>query len=207
MTPVPRRTAKDGSDRSPRGRLRPLQAAFVAEYLVDLNATQAAIRAGYSPKTADSQASDLLTLPKIQLAIQAALRARQARTQITQDRVLHELAILAFSSVDHYEVDDDGNVVPKPDAPPGVIRAISSVKHTIRRDALGNTTREVEFRLWDKPGPVKLAGQHVGLFTKRVEVTGRDGGPIEVARKALVGLTDAELAAIEKAALLAGGGA
>ncbi len=205
MTPLPRRPAKRGQDASPNGRLNPKQGFFVDEYLVDFDARAAAMRAGYSPRSAHVQASELLNLPKIQLAIQRALRARQARTQITQDRVLEELALLAFSSVDHYEVDAVGRVAVRPEAPVGAIRAISSIKHTIRTDGDGNVTRDIEFRLWDKPGPLKLAGQHVGLFTKKIEISGAGGGPIEVARRALVGLTDAELAAVEKAASLTGG--
>lgn len=70
--------------------------AFVQEYLVDLNATQAAIRAGYSPKTAKSQGQRLLTNVDIQKAIQKAMEARAVRTEITQDMVLEELASVAM---------------------------------------------------------------------------------------------------------------
>ena len=67
------------------------QKAFVREYLVDLNATQAAIRAGYSSNTATKIASENLTKPDIQKAVQAALKAREKRTEVTQDYVITKL--------------------------------------------------------------------------------------------------------------------
>ena len=72
------------------------QQLFVEEYLKDLNATQAAIRAGYSAKTAYAIAEKLLRKAEIKQAIQEAMKARSDRTEITQDRVLQELARLAF---------------------------------------------------------------------------------------------------------------
>jgi phage terminase small subunit len=73
------------------------QKRFVKEYLVDLNATQAAIRAGYSKKTAGSQGQRLLKNVEIQTAIQASATRRAQRTEITADRVVEELATVAFS--------------------------------------------------------------------------------------------------------------
>ena len=72
-------------------KLTPKQAQFVQEYLVDLNGTQAAIRAGYSQRGATVQASWLLANPKVQLAVQQAVVARVERTQIDQDWVLDNL--------------------------------------------------------------------------------------------------------------------
>ena len=77
-------------------KLTPKQKRFVSEYLIDLNATQAAIRAGYSPKTANEQGARLLANVSIAKAIQEARDKRQQRTEITQDRVLQEYARLAF---------------------------------------------------------------------------------------------------------------
>ena len=84
------------------------QERFVAEYLVDLNATQAAIRAGYSAKTARSQGQRLLTNADIQAAIQAAMGERQRRTGVTQDEVVEALAGIAFA-----EAGDDSDAVLK----------------------------------------------------------------------------------------------
>jgi phage terminase small subunit len=160
--------------------LTPNQERFVAEYLVDLNATQAAIRAGYSAKTASQQGARLLGNAKVAAAIAERQAARAERTGITQERVLEELALLAFSDLEHYEVADNGEVTLAPGAPRGAMRALSSIKRRISTDKDGSVTREVELKLWDKPGPLKLAGRHVGLraFMDRLEVTGKDGDPI-----------------------------
>ena len=79
--------------------LTPKQKRFVAEYLVDLNATAAAKRAGYSQKTAHSIGQENLTKPEIQSAIQEEQTERQRRTKITQDMVLREAAKLAFFDI------------------------------------------------------------------------------------------------------------
>lgn len=79
------------------GGLTDKQKAFVAEYLVDLNATQAAIRAGYSSKTAARIAVELLNKTQVAAAIQQAQAQREKRTLITADRVLTELARIAFA--------------------------------------------------------------------------------------------------------------
>lgn len=77
-------------------KLTPKQKRFVDEYLIDLNATQAAIRAGYSPKTANEQGARLLANVSIAQTLQKAMQDREQRTEITQDRVLQEYARLAF---------------------------------------------------------------------------------------------------------------
>ncbi len=75
------------------------QQLFVGEYLIDLNATRAAIRAGYSEKTAQAIGAENLTKPIIAEAIATALEARAERTEVTQDRVLEELALIGFAEM------------------------------------------------------------------------------------------------------------
>ena len=77
-------------------KLAPMQSVFVQEYLIDLNATQAAIRAGYSAKTAEQQGYQLLQKPSVQAAIAARQKEREQRTAVTADRVLLEAARLAL---------------------------------------------------------------------------------------------------------------
>lgn len=72
------------------------QKAFVQEYLVDLNATAAAKRAGYSEKTADRIGPELLGKTCVSEAIQKAMQSRQQRTQVTQDMVVQEISKVAF---------------------------------------------------------------------------------------------------------------
>ena len=85
------------AQRTPASPLTDKQQRFVEEYMVDLNATQAAIRAGYSPNTAAEQGYEHLRKPQIQLAIEKARREQQERTGITADRVLREIAAVALA--------------------------------------------------------------------------------------------------------------
>lgn len=171
--------------------LTPKQQRFVSEYLMDLNATQAAIRAGYSQKTADAIGRENLGKPLIGAAIEAEKAKRAERTEITADRVLEELGLLAFSNIDHYRINPDDTVALAPGAPAAAIRAVASIKRrTIPQKSGVGPIKEVEIRLWDKPGPLKLAGQHVGILKDKVEHSGK----VKVEQEASA-LTDAELKA------------
>ena len=178
----PRKPPKAAPELS-KGALPPQQASFAREYLVDLNGKQAAIRAGYSPKTAEMQASRLLRSVKVKRVVDAALKKRAAKTEITQEKVLKELTVLAHSNVDDYQMDEGGRLVPAEGKPPAVMRAVSSVKYRSRTIGAGKAAqvvREVEFRLWDKPGTLKLEGRHVGLFPNEVK--------LEVGEETLAGI-------------------
>ena len=102
------------------------------------------------------------------------------------DEVLSETAALAQSRVDNYVVDDDGNVALAEGAPEDAMAAVQSIKRRITtrtdRDGITTKTVDVELKLWDKPGSLKLMGKHRGIFADRVEVTGKDGAPLEVTR-------------------------
>lgn len=181
--------------------LTPRQDAFVREYLIDLNATQAAIRAGYSAKTAKVQGARLLTNVDIADAIVAGQSTRSERTEITADRVLRELGIIGFSDVRNFAVDDKGTLTLVADAPDEAWRAVSSVKHKIRtftdRDGNAETNREIEFRLWDKPTALEKIAKHIRFYPpEQMEVTGKDGGPVRVAGADVDDLTDEQLAAL-----------
>src|SRR5580700_1428698 len=82
---------------------------FVAEYLVDLNATQAAIRAGYSAKTANEQAARLLANVSVREAVEKGQKQRIEKLEITSERVLAEIACLAYSDITDY-VRENGTV-------------------------------------------------------------------------------------------------
>ena len=99
QTPAKKRAAvkKVSAEDNPQLGLTPKQQRFVEEYLVDLNGAQAAIRAGYSPDTARQMATENLSKPYIQLAIAEERKAQQERTQVTADKVVTELALIAFA--------------------------------------------------------------------------------------------------------------
>lgn len=147
------------------------QAAFVREYLVDLNATQAAIRAGYSEATASQQGARLLANVKIAEAIRAAMDERAERVQIQSDDVLAELRALVRSNVKHFVIDDSGDVDLADGAPDDAFRAVASIKHKIRTDADKSVTREVELKLWDKNSAIDKAMRHLGIFKDKLDLT------------------------------------
>ena len=89
-------------------KLTPKQARFIEEYLVDLNATQAAIRAGYSARTATVIGNENLTKPYIQAAIEIAQLARSERTQITVDKVLEDIELIKLNAM---QQEDDGKMI------------------------------------------------------------------------------------------------
>ena len=142
------------------------QKRFIEEYLIDPNATQAAIRAGYSPDTAKSIGSENLTKPDIKAQIARAMAERSRRTGVNADRVIMELAKIAF--VNANDVIDAETATLKPDALPEDTAAIQSVKvKTFGEDGL-----EREIKMADKLKALELLGKHLGMFRDKLEVSG-----------------------------------
>lgn len=153
-----------------KAELTPKKKIFVDEYLIDFNATQAAIKAGYSKKTARSQGQRLLTNVDIQEAIQKAMKERSERTEITQDMVLKELATFGFANIqDYIKHSQDGLIIFKSidDIPEGAARAIEAIK-VIDNGSKGS----VEFKLHSKSRGLELIGRHLGMFLDKVNLTG-----------------------------------
>lgn len=145
--------------------LTDLQWRFVQEYLIEPNATAAYERAGYKARGAVSRAnaSRLLTNANVAAAIENEQAKRAERTGITQDAVLHEIAILQHSTVEHYTIDDRGNVGLALDAPRDAMRAVASLKKKVMYTDTG-MTYETEIKLWNKPASLRMGGEHLGIF-------------------------------------------
>lgn len=141
------------------------QKRFVEEYLIDLNATQAAIRAGYSPHTAKDIGCENLAKPNIAAAISQAMAERSRRTGINQDRVLQELARIGFAKIT--DVVDPETAKIKSDASDDDLACIQSIK--IKPNEFG-TEREV--KLYDKKSALVDLGKHLGLFKDKLELNG-----------------------------------
>jgi len=139
--------------------LSPKQEMFVKEYLVDLNATQAAKRAGYNAKTAYSQGQRLLKKVEIQSAIAAAQQDRAKRVEISQDYVLSNLTEIVERTMQR--------------AP------VCNMKGEQVQDDEGNNLWEFDAKSANRA--LELLGKHLGLFTDKVqqEVSGPGGGPVE----------------------------
>lgn len=148
------------------------QKRFIEEYLIDLNATQAAIRAGYSPDTAKEIGCENLTKLNIKNEIDKAIAQRSRRTGISQDRVLRELAKIAF--VNPSDVINFGQATVKNSASEDDLATIASVKvKTIPTE--DGDIEEREVKLYDKLKALDLIGKHLGMFKDKVEVNGDMG--------------------------------
>lgn len=135
-------------------KLTPKQEMFVKEYLIDLNATQAAIRAGYSRKTADRIGPELLGKTCVKQAIIEANKERVERVQLDADWVLTRLKLISDRCVQGEPVFDKE----------------------------GNPTGEWRFDAAGANRATELIGKHLAMFTDKQEISGKDGGPIQFER-------------------------
>ena len=158
------------------------QQKFCDEYLIDLNATQAAIRAGYSSNTANEQGARLLAKVSVQNYIQERKQDRIERTEITQDMVLNELANIAFSNIADYV-----KVVEKEAVIDGKKIKYKTVDATLT-DNLSEEQKKalsvikegkngLEIKMNDKVRALELLGKHLGMWTEKVEVTEKAENP------------------------------
>lgn len=143
------------------------QQRFVDEYLIDLNATQAAIRAGYSAKTADQQGSRMLANVKIKQAVAEKQAQRSKRTGVNQDRVILELAKVAFAKMTDI-VDSNGRI--KEDASPDDLACIESIKYKESDNEYGGSV-EREVKIASKLKALELLGKHLGMWSDKFNVT------------------------------------
>lgn len=150
------------------------QKRFCEEYLIDLNATQAAIRAGYSPDTAGAIGAENLTKPEIQRAVAQAMAERSRRTGVNAERVVLELAKVAFVNVGN--VIDATDATLKEDAAPEDLAAIQSIKV---KD-MGEMGIEREIRMADKLKALELLGRHLGMFNDKMRLDAKlDTGKLD----------------------------
>lgn len=149
--------------------LTPKQKLFVDEYLIDLNATQAAIRAGYSPNNADKIGSELLGKTRVSDAISKAMAERSRRTGINQDRILMELAKIALVNPANVVDFDEATILDS--ALPEDLAAVASVK-VKRFPTKEGEGIEREIKFYDKTKALDLAGRHLGMFKDKLEVSG-----------------------------------
>jgi phage terminase small subunit len=151
--------------------MTPKRQRFVDEYLIDLNATQAAIRAGYSAKTAGSIGEEILKIPEVAYAIAARQAKVAEKLEITQERIAAELAKIGFADVRQL-FDDEGNLKKLSELDDKAAACISSI------DLSDGDIAKV--RLWDKRAALVDLGKHLGMFKERVSVENPDGGPLEI---------------------------
>lgn len=158
------------------GGLTPKQARFVQEYLVDVNSTQAAIRAGYSKKTAQEQSSRLLSNVMVSAAVAKEQHALAEKTGVTAEKVIAELALIGFANMGDYVnlSDPDKPMVDLSNLTPKQASAIAAVTYEKR-----GIERRVKIKLHDKLNALVTLGKHLGLFSERHLLGGLDGGEVK----------------------------
>jgi phage terminase small subunit len=176
-------------------KLTRLQAAFLREYLICRNASQAMRKAGYKSKNPDVDSHQLMKNKLIAAAIAEHEKKAQEKFEITHERILKELAKVAFD--DEQDVDigdmmdwDAGSVsmIPKDIMAKKAIRQIKSLKEVIGKD--GSRGIALEVKNYDKVKALKLLGDHVGLWKHSLpddEGTGNKSGTGSEPRKAVLG--------------------
>lgn len=177
--------------------LTPKQKRFVQEYLIDLNATQAAIRSGYSEKTAGSIGQENLTKPEIAEAIAAGQSRRAERTEVTADRVLAELAKIGFSDIrkavrwtgavieqvepeEVLEEQAHGGALKRSRKPEmSAVELVSSDEVDDETAAaiseISQTTAGIRIKLHDKRAALVDMGRHLGMFKDKIEHSDPEG--------------------------------
>jgi phage terminase small subunit len=156
--------------------MTPKQQAFILEYLVDLCGAKAAVRAGYAPKQAKKTAHELMQKPAIQEAIAKAMRNRSQRTEITQDRVLQEVARIAFLDPRKL-LRDDGTPRLMSELDDDTAAALVGLDITEEygpgaeggREKIGYTKK---MKLADKVGALGLAMRHLGMLNDKLQLSG-----------------------------------
>jgi phage terminase small subunit len=145
-------------------KLNDKQKRFCEEYIIDLNGTQAATRAGYSPHTANVQSTYLLSNLNVKEYIQELIAKRSERTEITQDMVINEIAKVAMMNVEDF-YDDIG------------LKPLSELSHAAKAGLASYQTKRIKvgkdewadvpiMKVHDKMKALELLGRHVGAFEK-----------------------------------------
>lgn len=153
-------------------KLTPKQRRFILEYLLDGNATQAAVRAGYSARTAHQQGYEQLQRPEVKSAIEAAESRRLAKVEAKGEKVLAELAHAAYSDpINLFRTDYTLKALEEME--PAMRRCIKSIEFEELFDGKGEDKfkagRVVKITLWDKTKSLELLGRNQKLFTDKVE--------------------------------------
>ena len=145
------------------------QKLFIDEYLIDLNATQAAIRAGYSVNSAHTIGNENLNKTYIKEQIEKKLAERSKRTGINAERIVNELAKIAF--LNPTDVINMHDATIEECATREDTSTISSIKVKTSKTDNGEST-EREVKVYDKLKALELLGKHIGMFSDKLKVEG-----------------------------------
>ena len=141
---------------------------FAKEYLIDLNATQAAKRAGYSEKTAYRTGCDLLKIPQVAKAIQIEMDKRGAAIGITAERVLTELGKIAFTDV--RSIFKDGSLIRVDELSDEAAASLAGCEIVTRNLGEGEVEYVAKMRMADRLKALELCGRHLGMFVDKLQI-------------------------------------
>lgn len=174
----------------------PKQRLFIKNYVIHKNASKAAIEAGYSKKCARQIGRQNLTKVYIAEAIEKLLKVLEYKAEVTAERVIKEIAILAFAdSKDFFYIDEDGQKVARrlDEIPEGMTRAIESISEdrVIRENPDGSQIivhDKVKYKLHSKPRSLEMLCKHLGLYADEkirlgLSFQSEDGDPVEFVMK------------------------
>jgi phage terminase small subunit len=145
---------------------------FAQEYAIDHNATQAAIRAGYSARSAHTEGSRLLKNAEVRAQLGLAELSAAERANVSTVRILEELKRIATVDVGQ-AFDEDGNLKPIKDIPPDVRRAIAGIEVDELFEGRGDSRTQIgvtkKLKFWDKNKALELIGRHLAMFLDRTQ--------------------------------------
>lgn len=149
------------------------QKTFCLEYIVDFNGTAAAIKAGYSEKTANRIASENLSKLDIQKEIQRLINERSQRTEITADRVLIEYAKIAFLDIRKY-YNTNGSLKNITDLDETAAGALSGVDVFEEFEFEKGSRKQIgvtkKIKTYNKVQALDSLGKHLGMFTDKLKI-------------------------------------
>ncbi|WP_439259499.1 terminase small subunit [Lonepinella sp. BR2930] len=154
---MPKKDGVKSTSNNGRGKLTDKQKRFVEEYLVDLNATQAAIRAGYSANRASEISYQLLQKTTVQNAIQNAQNQRSNRTQVTQDKIIENLLYIVQTSSGQKQI------------------VLSEIRTGENGEKVADDVAQFVFEPHATNKALELLGKHLGMFKDKVDLTNSDG--------------------------------
>lgn len=149
--------------------ISPRQKRFIDEYLIDLNGTQAAIRAGYSERTANEQAARLLAQVSIRSQVDKAIEERAKVSKLSAERILLELERLALFDIRKI-FNADGSLKRVVDLDDDTAAAIMSVE-MVEVGEEGQLVMSKKYKASDKKGALELAMRHRGMLNDKLELS------------------------------------
>jgi len=159
------------------GNLTAKEALFVHHYVTNgYNAAAAARSAGFAESSANTQGAKLVAKPRVKAAIDALIAPTLKKLNVTKDRIIEELALIAFSDIGE-AFNANGDLLPIHDMPESIRRALSGIDVDMLFEGRGEDKEHVGFtkkiRTWEKTKAIELLGKHLKMWTDKIEINER----------------------------------